>query len=78
LEKVRGDAQLEGSRFGSWVKTPQCSLSARVRPNFGVEHAAPGNYRTRCSVDGFARIFFFLIAGPVHLTRVETFAGAAC
>jgi len=44
----------------------------------GFKQAAPGNYRTRCFVPSYRSGILDPLNVTTNLSRVETFAGAAC
>jgi hypothetical protein len=62
-----------------WIipKRSRDILPAAKKAKYGFEQAAPANYCTRCFAHRSVRKIN-PFNGPTHLTRVETFAGAAC
>jgi len=69
---------IAGSRFGSCPEALVPFLLARGSPNKGAKQAAPGNYRTRCFAESCRSGVLDPLNVATNLSRVETFAGAAC
>jgi hypothetical protein len=53
-------------------------LSGARKAKYGFKQAAPGNDRTRCFVPSCRLGILDPLNAPINLSRVETFAGAAC
>jgi hypothetical protein len=75
---MRSPSALEGSRFWSCPEGLVKLLSDATKTKSGVKQAAPGSYRTRCSVPWCCSAVLDSLNPPINLSRVETFLGAAC